>query len=204
MGILVTAFDPFGGERINPAQEVLRRLPGTVGGRAVHALTVPTAFGQSLDSAVAAIRANAPRDIVCLGQAGGRRGITVERVAINWMDAGIPDNAGRQPKDEAIAPDGPAAYFATLPVLKMVDAIRAAGLPAAVSLSAGAFVCNYLLYGVLHFLAREGIPARAGFIHLPFLPEQAGGRPGAPAMALEDMVRGVTLALGALAEDHNT
>lgn len=202
MRILVTAFDPFGGETCNPAQEVLAKLPRVIVGAEIIPLVVPTVFGEAVDRAVDAIRAHRPNAVVCLGQAGGRRGITVERVAINWMDAGIPDNIGQQPVDELIAQDGPAAYFATLPVRAMVSTMRDAGLSAGISLSAGAFVCNHLMYGVLHYLEREQLPVHAGFIHLPYLPEQAGDKAGVPTMPLDDMVRGLVTALTALIAAH--
>lgn len=198
MRILVTAFDPFGGETCNPAEAVLSLLPGMVGGAAIIPLVVPTAFGRSLEMVIQAIRTYHPDAVVCLGQAGGRSGITVEHAAINWMDAAIQDNLGQQPVDERINASGPEAYFATLPVRAMVSAMRDAGLPAGISLSAGAFVCNYLMYGVLHYLRKEDLGVKAGFIHLPFLPVQAEGRKGIPSMPLEDMVRGIVLGITAL------
>ncbi len=201
MRILVTAFDPFGGETRNPAQDVLAQLPDNVKGAEICKLIVPTAFWRSVDMAVDAIRAHRPDAVVCLGQAGGRSGITVEHVAINWMDAGIPDNSGRQPRDERIAPNGPDAYFATLPVRAMVNAVRDIGLSAGISLSAGAYVCNHLMYGVLHHLANENLTVPAGFVHLPFLPEQAAGKSGVPGMPLADMVRGIVAALEVLIAD---
>lgn len=199
MRILVTAFDPFGGETRNPAQEVLARLPQVIGGADIIPLVVPTVFWQSLDVALDAIRVHRPDAVVCLGQAGGRNGITVERVAINWMDASIADNAGQQPVDERIDAAGPDAYFATLPVRAMVNAMREGGFRANISLSAGAFVCNHLMYGVLHFLAQQHLPVQAGFVHLPYLPEQAEGKQGVPCMPLEDMVRAIVLGITVLA-----
>jgi pyroglutamyl-peptidase len=135
--------------------------------------------------------------VILLGQAGGRAAMSVERVAINVDDARIADNAGWQPVDEPVAPAGPAAYFATVPIKAMVLAMRDADVPAAVSNSAGTFVCNHLLYGVLHFLAASGRRTRAGFIHVPWLESQAVARPAEPAMALATMVRGVEAAIAA-------
>ena len=145
-----------------------------------------------------AIEREAPDAVLCLGQAGGRAAITPERVAINVDDARIPDNAGEQPVDRPTVPGGPAAYFATLPVKAMAEAIRAAGVAAEVSNTAGTFVCNHLMYAVLHLLAERYPGVRAGFMHVPFVPEQTGDKPGQPSMPLADMVRGLTAAVGAI------
>ena len=158
------------------------------------------AFRLAIEIVTAQIERLEPALVILLGQAGGRAALSVERVAINVDDASIADNAGRQPVDEPVAPAGPAAYFATVPVKAMTAAIRAAGVPAEVSNSAGTFVCNHLFYGVLHFLAASGRDARAGFIHVPWLESQAVARPGQPAMALATMVRGVEAAIVAALE----
>lgn len=197
--ILLTAFEPFGGEAINPAQEALRLLPGSVPGRSLVKLLLPTAFEPAAEQLKQAIDRLQPAEVVMLGQAGGRAGITVERVAINLDDADIPDNLGHHPKDLPIAPDGPAAYFATLPVKKLVRAINAAGCPASLSCTAGTYVCNHVFYTALHHLSKTGQNARAGFIHLPFLPEQAQGRePLPPSLALERQTAGLLALLQAL------
>ena len=196
-GVLVTGFEPFGGEDVNPSWEVCERLPAAIGPSRIHVLRVPTEFGRAVEVAAAAIERLEPALVILLGQAGGRACLSVERVAINVDDARIADNAGRQPVDEPVAPAGPAAYFATVPVKAMVAAMREAEVPAEVSNSAGTFVCNHLLYGVLHFLAASGRPARAGFIHVPWLESQAVTRPGEPAMALATMTRGVEAAIAA-------
>lgn len=199
MKILVTAFDPFGEDTVNPALEVARRLPPQLAGAEIVTCEVPTEFGRAIPVAVQAITEQAPDAVVCLGQAGGRVGITPERVAINLNDARIPDNAGQQPIDEPITPDGPPAYFATLPVKAMTQALRDAGIPAALSNTAGTFVCNHLMYGVLHWLATTGRhEVRAGFVHIPYLPEQAAQHEGAPSLSLAEMVRGVEAALAAI------
>lgn len=200
-GVLVTGFEPFGGEDTNPSWEICRVLPAAVGHSRIHTLRVPTEFRRAIETVAAEIERIDPDVVLLLGQAGGRAGLSVERVAINIDDARIADNAGWQPVDEPVAPSGPAAYFATVPIKAMAAAIRAAGVPAEVSNSAGTFVCNHLLYGVLHFLAVSGGAARAGFIHVPWLDSQAAARPGAPSMALATMARGVEAALAA-ALDH--
>jgi pyroglutamyl-peptidase len=199
-GVLVTGFEPFGGEDVNPSWEVCERLPAAIGPSRIHVLRVPTEFGRAVEVAAAAIERLEPALVILLGQAGGRPCLSVERVAINVDDARIADNAGRRPVDEPVAPAGPAAYFATVPVKAMTAAIREAGVPADVSNSAGTFVCNHLFYGVLHHLAASRRRARAGFMHVPWLESQAIARPGEPAMALATMVRGVEAAIAAALE----
>ena len=152
-------------------------------------------FGEAEARAIDFLNAHPADAVVMLGQAGGRAAITVERVAINFDDASLPDNAGNQPREQSIRENAPAAYFSTLPVRRMVDRIQESGVRGAVSLSAGAYVCNHLMYSMLDFLA--GTNVRAGFIHVPFLPEQTQT---APSMPLTEMVRGISAAIGALAE----
>ncbi len=199
MRVLITAFDAFGGERINAVEEILKGLKEVPKGVEVIPLSVPTVFGRSVRVVTDAIDAACPDAVLCLGQAAGRGEITPERIAVNLMDARIPDNEGNQPQDEPIVPNGPAAYFSTLPLRRMEEALKGAGLPASLSNTAGTFVCNRLMYGVLHALAdRPAIPA--GFVHFPCLPEQAEGR-GLPSMPLDDMVRGLETILAVLAEN---
>ncbi|MCD4487183.1 pyroglutamyl-peptidase I [Chromobacterium vaccinii] len=189
--VLLTGFEPFGGETINPSWEAARRLDGeTIAGARVHARLLPCAFGSALDTLNRELDALRPDIAIAVGQAGGRPDIAVERVAINIDDARFPDNAGRQPIDQPIVEDGPAAYFATLPIKAIVAALRERGLPATVSQSAGTFVCNHVMYGLLH---RGGL--RGGFIHLPFLPEQAVRHPGAFSLTLDDCVEALRLAV---------
>ncbi|MBR6570679.1 MAG: pyroglutamyl-peptidase I [Clostridia bacterium] len=187
--LLITGFDPFGGENINPAWEAVKRLPDTVGDWKLTKLEIPTVYGVAAEKVLVQANDLQPDVILCIGQAGGRKAITPEMVGINLRHARIADNAGNQPQDEPVAANGPAAYFATVPVRRMTQAIEDAGLPAAVSYSAGTFVCNDTLYALLHHYA--GTPVRAGFVHVPFLPEQA--KEGVPSMALEDIVRGLTI-----------
>ena len=194
MTILVTGFDPFGGESINPAWEAVKRLPDVLLEQPVIKLEVPTIFGESGTVLQEAILTHQPDLVIAVGQAGGRNGITVERVAINLDDARIPDNAGNQPLDEVIQATGEAAYFSSLPIKAMVAAIRQVGLPASVSNSAGTFVCNHLMYQAL--FATNGTFARAGFIHVPFIPSQTVAKT-APSMNLTDIVKGLTTAIEA-------
>ncbi|MGY5339198.1 pyroglutamyl-peptidase I [Levilactobacillus spicheri] len=198
MKILVTGFDPFGKETINPAWEAVRRLPATIAGAQIVTLQVPTVFDQAASVVHAAIVREQPDVVLDIGQAGGRSGLTPERVAINLNDAGIADNQGNQPVDQPIQADGAAAYFTQLPVKAMVAAIRAAGLPGYLSTTAGTFVCNHLMYQVQYQRAHEFPRLRAGFMHIPFLPSQVSARPGVPSLALADDVRGLTAAITAI------
>ena len=195
--VLVTGFEPFGGETTNPSWQVAEMLPGSVAGFSVAKLRVPCEFRRAIEVVAQAIERHEPALVVCLGQAGGRSRIGVERVAINVDDARAPDNAGRQPVDEPIAVGGPPAYFATLPVKAMVAGMRAAGVPVELSNTAGTYVCNHLMYGVLHFLAGSGRSARAGFLHLPYSEAQVLDKAGLAAMSLATMARGIEAAIAA-------
>jgi len=198
MNILITGFDPFGGEKVNPAFEVLKKLKKNIAGAKITLLEVPTVFGDSVAKVTAAIEKLRPDAVLMIGQAGGRYEISVERVGINLNDARIPDNKKQQPIDESIDASGPAAYFATLPVKDMVQAIRKAGVPASVSYTAGTFVCNHLLYGVLNYCAKKMPKVKAGFIHIPFLIEQAVGKTNTPSMGLPTMVAAIEAAAAAV------
>jgi pyroglutamyl-peptidase len=193
--VLLTGFDPFNGAAINPSWEAARLLDGWSGpGFAVVARRLPCAFGAALDALRAAVAEVKPDVVIAVGQAGGRSEISLERVAINVDDASIRDNAGVQPVDTPVAADGPAAYFTTLPVKAIVKALRLRGFPASVSQTAGTFVCNHVFYGLMHQTA--GQPLGAGFIHVPFLPEQAADRPERPpSMALRDIVDALRIAV---------
>jgi len=193
--ILLTGFDPFGGESVNPSWEAVRALHGKrLGGHLIVAQQLPTEFARSLHELKAAVREMAPAILLGVGQAGGRQQLSIERVAINVQDARIPDNAGAQPVDEPVIAGGPAAYFSTLPIKAMLAALQAHGVPAEISNSAGTYVCNHIAYAMLHLAAkRRGM--RAGFIHIPYLPAQAAKRHGLASMALSDVVRGLEIAL---------
>jgi pyroglutamyl-peptidase len=192
--ILLTGFEPFGGDPINPSALVCRALHGRrVAHATVHAVELPCAFGRALQALDEALAATSPVLVLALGLAAGRGEISVERVAINIADARIPDNAGAQPVDVPVVDGGPAAWFSTLPVKAIVSALRQAGLPAAVSQTAGTFVCNHVFYGLQHRLAGSGV--RSGFVHVPLLDAQAPSHPGMPTLPLEVLVRGVRIAL---------
>jgi pyroglutamyl-peptidase len=200
--ILVTGFDPFGGEKTNPSWEICTRLPREIAGLRVETCKVPCQFRRAIEVVGEAIERLHPAIVLSIGQAGGRSRIGVERVAINVDDARIPDNAGAQPVDEMIAANGPPAYFATIPVKAIARAIRAAGIPAEVSNSAGTYVCNHVMYGVLHFLAASGNRARAGFIHVPYAESQVLDKRDAPAMSLESMTKAIEAAIHAAVENR--
>ena len=200
MKLLVTGFDPFGGEPINPAIETVRRLPDTVAGAELIKLEIPTVRRRSLEAVDKAIAAYDPDVILSIGQAGGRPDITVERIGINVDDYHIPDNEGNLVTDEPVCPDGPDAYFVTVPVKAMVQRILEKNIPASVSNSAGTFVCNHVIYGVCHLLAVKYPGKRSGFIHIPYLPQQVIGKKHMPSMSQDMMVEAVKAAIGAIIE----
>ena len=199
MKALVTGFEPFGGEPLNPAIEAVHRLPKRLGAVEIHTAVLPSVFGRALDSLEDAVIASDPDIVLCVGQAGGRAALSLERVAINLDDARIPDNAGQQPIDRPIVPGGPAAYFASLPIKAAAAALREAGLPAIVSNTAGSFVCNHVFYGLMHLAVSRGLRLRGGFLHVPYLPSQAAQQQGAPSMALDDIARGIEIVLSVTA-----
>ena len=204
MKLLLTAFDPFGGSPINPALEAVKLVADQIGDVQIVKLEVPTVFGKSIDTVAAAIEKEKPDAVLCIGQAGGRYDLTPERVAINLDDARIPDNEGNQPIDVPIFRDGAPAYFATLPIKAMVAKIREAGLPASVSNTAGTFVCNHLMYGVLYTLAKHYPGVKGGFMHVPFVPSQTVNRPTpAPSMCQQDIARGIEAAITAIRENES-
>jgi pyroglutamyl-peptidase len=194
--VLLTGFDPFGGEAINPAIESVRKLEGEViEDHEVVALEVSTVFDKSIQELKNAIDEVKPGLVICVGQAGGRAHISVERIAINVNDARIPDNAGNQPVDTPVIEAGPAAYWSTLPIKAMVEALKNKGIPAMVSQTAGTFVCNHIFYGLMHELHTKQTLVRGGFIHIPFLPEQAAKKPEQPSMALDIIAEGLQIAV---------
>ncbi|WP_438482786.1 pyroglutamyl-peptidase I [Oleiharenicola lentus] len=192
--VLLTGFEPFGGEKVNPSEEIARQLHGVVIAKhQVVGALLPCVFGEAIKELKKQIRTTKPALVICVGQAGGRSEITPERVALNVDDARIPDNAEQQPVDRAIAKNGPVGYWSTLPIKAIVAALRGAEIPASVSQTAGTFVCNHVFYGLMHELKNHrGV--RGGFIHVPFLPEQA--QAGQASLRLDAMIEGVALAIG--------
>lgn len=198
MKILVTGFDPFGGEKVNPAIEAVKQLPDTIAGAEVIKLEIPTVVYKSLDKIDMAIEENDPDFILSIGQAGGRPDITVERVGINCNDCRIPDNEGNQPVDEPVYQDGPDAYFSLLPIKAIVADIQAAGIPASVSDTAGTFICNHVLYGVRYICEHKYPGKKSGFIHIPYMTSQAVGKRNVPSMSLDEIVKALTVAVEAI------
>ena len=201
--ILLTGFEPFDGETVNPAGEIARALDGAIiGGHRVATAILPVAFAPTLPILEALLDMHRPVLALALGQAGGRSELSLERVAINLIDARIPDNESLQPIDAAVIEGAPEARFSTLPLKAMERHLHALGIPAALSLSAGSFVCNQVFFGLADLLATRHCGCRGGFMHVPWLPQQAARYPGQPSMALETMIAGVRAALAcALATD---
>ncbi len=192
--LLITGFDPFGGESINPSWEAVRLLPERIGQYNIEKLQIPTVFQKAANIVIEKATEISPDVIICVGQAGGRKGVTPEVIGINLNEASIKDNEGNMPVNVPIVSDGPAAYFSTLPIRDMVKAVNDEGIACTLSYSAGAFVCNDVLYTLLHHYRNS--TTRVGFIHAPFLPEQAKEK--VPGMTLEDIVRALTAAINVL------
>lgn len=194
MKVLLTGFDPFGGEKVNPSLEVVQAVPFSVQKHSVSWIEVPTEFRRAVDVVLKQVEKEKPDVVICVGQAGGRKEISLERVAINLSDARIPDNFGDQPLDQPIVPDGPTAYFTKLPVKAIREHLVRQSIPAVVSYSAGTYVCNCLMYGVLHAIDTKYPEMLGGFIHVPFLPEQVRGT-DRPSMPKEDMIKAIVGAI---------
>ena len=199
--ILVTGFDPFGGEKINPALEVIKLLPKKIGENEIKILEIPTVYKKSIEKIDKEIESYNPDYILSIGQAGGRTDISIERVAINIDDFRIKDNEGNQPIDEKIAEDGPDAYLVTIPIKAMVQKMIENKIPASVSNTAGTFVCNHVCYGMAHLASTKYPNMRTGFIHIPFLPEQVVDKRNMPSMPLEMIAKGLEYAIEAIIEN---
>lgn len=193
--ILLTGFEPFDGQAINPSEEIAREInDAKIARHRIVGALLPCVFGTAIKELKHQIKLHDPDIVICLGQAGGRAEITVERVAINVDDARIPDNAGQQPVDKPVVKDGPAAYFSTLPIKAIVHELRKHDIPASISQTAGTFVCNHVFYGLMHELSAHRADVRGGFIHVPFVPEQTSDKPSLP---FEKMTEAVRLAIAA-------
>lgn len=196
MKLLVTGFDPFGGESVNPAYEAVKALPDTLAGAQLYKRELPTSFGRGPSLLAHYLQELRPDMVVCVGQAGGIPAVRIEKVAINLADARIPDNDGAQPLDTALQPGGPTAYFSTLPVKAIVQAVQGRGLPCSVSYTAGTYVCNAVMYTALHLAATQYPGLRAGFIHVPYIPQQAADKAAlTPCLPCETITQCLTAAL---------
>lgn len=196
--ILITGFTPFGGEKINPSYEAVKQLDGQILGARIVKAEIPTVFGKSIKNLEKLIEDERPDVVLCVGQAGGRFEISIERVAINVDDARIQDNEGNQPIDLPIYEDGRNAYFSNLPIKAIVKRIKESNIPASVSNTAGTFVCNHIMYGLLYLIDKKYPNIRGGFIHVPFVPEQVLEQRNLPSMSIQQIVRGLTCAIEAI------
>ena len=201
MKVLVTGFDPFGGESINPAWEAVKVIKDEIAGAEIVKMQIPTVVGKSIAKIHDKMVEINPDIVIAVGQAGGRFGVTPERVAINVTDARIPDNEGNQPIDEPIFADGDAAYFSNLPVKAMVQGIKDAGYPSTLSNTAGTYICNHVMYGVLYYIQKEFPNARGGFIHVPFAASQVVNKPNTASMAIADITASIEAAIKAAVEN---
>lgn len=198
MKVLITGFDPFGGEKINPAWEAVRALPDNIDGIEVVKLQIPTVFKKSAKKLFENIDSVKPDVVICVGQAGGRYEFSVERVAINVDDGRIPDNDGYQPVDSSVFEDGENAYFSTLPIKAIVEEVKKAGIPAAVSNTAGTYVCNHIMYSLLYYLNKNNLNIKGGFIHVPFIPEQVVEKKNTPYMELTRITKALEISIKAI------
>ena len=200
MTILFTGFDPFGGESINPAWEAVKMLPDRIENITIVKRQIPTIFGKAGEEVIKAISETQPDAVICVGQAGGSPGIRLERIAVNLRDARSADNAGYIPTDEPVYPGGNGAYFATIPVKAIRDALTEAGITAGLSNSAGLFVCNDTMYTLLRYIDITAPSLYGGFIHVPFIPEQTNNKaPDTPSMPLTEITRALEIAAAATA-----
>ncbi|HSH36672.1 MULTISPECIES: pyroglutamyl-peptidase I [Bacillota] len=200
MKLLITGFEPFGGETINPAYEAVKTLEDKIMNTEIIKREIPTVFNKSIEVLENLIENEKPDIVICVGQAGGRYDISLERVAINIDDARIKDNEGNQPVDIKIFEDGENAYFTSLPIKRMVKKIREAGIPASISNTAGTFVCNHIMYGLLYLIDKKYPNIRGGFIHVPYLPEQVISKRNMPSMSIENIRKGLRLAVEVVLE----
>lgn len=201
MKVLITGFTPFGGEKINPSYEAVKLISDKIAEAKIIKLELPTVFGKSIDTLAECIEREKPDVVICVGQAGGRFEVSMERVAINLDDARIEDNEGNKPIDNVIYEDGENAYFTNLPIKAMVKKIRDNNIPANVSNTAGTFVCNHIMYGLLYLIDKKYPNIKGGFIHVPFIPQQVLTKRQTPYMTLNEITKGLTHAIEAVVEN---
>ncbi len=202
--VLITGFEPFGGEEINPAYEAVKLLPDEIDGAQIIKLEIPTVFQKGVDAVYNAIQKYQPDYVLCIGQAGGRSQLTPEWVGINFRNARIADNEGNQPVQTPVIEGGPAAYFTMLPVFCMVEKMKENGIPASVSYSAGTYVCNDVMYSLLHYCHTEFKNTKGGFMHVPYSTEQTVNHPsGTPGMSLKDIAKGIEISIEVILENNH-
>lgn len=202
--VLITGFEPFGGEEINPAYEAVKLLPDEIAGAQIIKLEIPTVFQKGVDAVYNAIQKYQPDYVLCIGQAGGRSQLTPEWVGINFRNARISDNEGNQPVQTPVIEGGPAAYFTMLPVFCMVEKMKENGIPASVSYSAGTYVCNDVMYSLLHYCHTEFKNTKGGFMHVPYSTEQTANHPsGTPGMSLKDIAKGIEISIEVILENNH-
>lgn len=198
--VLITGFTPFGKETINPSYEAIRNLPDTLGKARILKYEIPTVFYKSISYLESLIEALTPDIVICVGQAGGREGVTIERIAMNQDDALIPDNEGNQPIDVSIVPNGKNAYFSKLPIKAITHALNEAHIQASVSNTAGTYVCNHLMYGLLHCIDTKYPEMKGGFVHVPYASEQVAGRESLPSMPLKTLTEALAIVISTTVE----
>ncbi|WP_293723807.1 pyroglutamyl-peptidase I [uncultured Cetobacterium sp.] len=198
MKVLITGFDPFGGESINPAWEAVNAMQDVIDGIEIVKLQIPTVFRKSAEKLFTGIEEHKPDVVMCIGQAGGRYDMSVERVAINMDDGRIPDNEGYQPIDTPVYEDGENAYFATLPIKGIVEEIKAANIPASVSNTAGTYVCNHIMYSLLYYISKNNLNIKGGFIHVPYITQQVVDKKNMPYMEVGTITKALESAVKAL------
>lgn len=204
MKVLITGFDPFGGEKVNPAYEAVKCLPEKIAEADVVKVEIPTVFVESGQKLKEAIAKENPDIVICVGQAGGRAAVSFERVAINLIEARIPDNKGNQPLGTKIHEDGETAYFSSLPLKAMVKHANDNGLPAYISYTAGTFVCNEIMYHLMYMIEKEFPAIKGGFIHVPFEPNQVIGKAvDMPSMPVKTIAKTIELAIEAAVTHKN-
>ena len=198
MKVLITGFDPFGGESINPAWEAVKAMKDNIDGIEVIKLQIPTVFKRSAEKLFTGIEEHKPDVVICIGQAGGRFEMSVERVAINMDDGRIPDNDGYQPLDTPVFEDGENAYFATLPIKAIVEEIKNIKIPASISNTAGTYVCNHIMYSLLYYISKNQLDIKGGFIHVPYITEQVVDKKNMPYMEVNTITKALECAVSAL------
>jgi len=200
MKVLITGFEPFGNDEVNPSYEAVKKINLSQSKHSINQACLPVVFHKALKVLYDLIEKHQPDVVICVGQAGGRTHLTIERVGINVDDARIPDNAGNLPVDQVIVPSGSDAYFSNLPIKAMAFEMNKIGIPTTISNTAGTYVCNHVLYGLMYYIHEKSPNIKGGFIHVPYIPSQATAYPNSASMDLDNIVRGLEFAIEAACE----